>query len=254
VEKISIIIPTFNSDNTIKRTLNSVFSQSYKKWEILIIDSYSSDETVKFIKSFNSKKIKLYKYPKSKGLAAARSFGISKSTGNYISFLDSDDIWKKNKLFFQLNYMKKNNYNFCCTEYSLVNNKDKKNFSIKNNYIDYNFLLSNRPIALSTVMITKKLILSVSNKYIKNNFAEDYLWWIIILKNNYKCYVLKKNLTDIYITNNSRSENIMRNFISLFRIYRYNLKLNLFKLVYTFFLLFIKNFSKFIFKLYGLKN
>ena len=147
--------------------------------------------------------------------------------------------------------MKKNNYNFCCTEYSMINNKIKKNFFIKNNYIDYNFLLSNRPIALSTVMITKKLMLSVSNKYIKNNFAEDYLWWIIILKNNYKCYVLKKNLTNIYITNNSRSKNIMKNFISLFRIYRYDLKLNLFKIAFTFYLLFIKNFSKFIFKLYG---
>jgi teichuronic acid biosynthesis glycosyltransferase TuaG len=250
VEKISIIIPTLNSGGTIKRTLNSVFSQSYKKWEILIIDSYSSDETLKFVKSFNSKKIKFYKYPKSKGLAAARSFGISKSSGNYISFLDSDDIWKKNKLSYQINYMKKNNYNFCCTEYSLINNDVKKNFLIKNNYIDYNFLLSDRPIALSTVMVTKKLILSVSNKYKKNNFAEDYLWWIMILKNNYKCYVLKKNLTNIYVTNNSRSENIMKNFISLFRIYRYNLKLNLFKLVYTFFLLFINNFSKLIFKLY----
>ncbi len=132
----------------------------------------------------------------------------------------------------------------------MINNDVKKNFLIKNNYIDYNFLLSDRPIALSTVMVTKKLILRVSNKYKKNNFAEDYLWWIMILKNNYKCYVLKKNLTNIYITNNSRSENIMKNFISLFRIYRYNLKLNLFKLVYTFVLLFINNFSKLIFKLY----
>jgi teichuronic acid biosynthesis glycosyltransferase TuaG len=254
MEKISIIIPTLNSDSTIKRTLNSVFRQSYKKWEILIIDSYSSDETVKFVKSFNSKKIKLYKYPKSKGLAAARSFGITKSSGNYISFLDSDDIWMKNKLIYQLNYMKKNDYKFCCTEYSLIKDKIIKNFFIKKSYIDYNFLLTNRPIALSTVMITKELILNVSNKYKKNNFAEDYLWWIKILKNNYKCYVLKKNLTNIYITNNSRSKNIMKNLISLFRIYRYNLKLNLFKLLYTFFLLFMNNFSKLIFKLYGLKN
>ena len=62
MEKISIIIPTLNSGGTLKRTLNSVFSQSYKKWEILVIDSYSSDETLKFVKSFNSKKIKFYKY------------------------------------------------------------------------------------------------------------------------------------------------------------------------------------------------
>jgi teichuronic acid biosynthesis glycosyltransferase TuaG len=254
MEKISIIIPTFNSDLTIRKTLNSVFSQSYKKWEILIIDSYSSDKTIEIINSFNSKKIKLYKYPKSKGLAAARSFGISKSSGNYISFLDSDDIWKKNKLIFQLNFMKEKNYSFCCTEYFLIKNNIKKFFFIKKNYIDYSFLLSNRPIALSTVMITKKLIQSVSNKYTHNNFAEDYLWWIQILKNNNKCYVLKKNLTNIYITNNSRSENITKNFISLFKIYRYNLKLNLFKLFYIFILLFINNFSKLIFKLYGLKN
>ena len=254
MEKISIIIPTFNSDLTIRKTLNSVFSQNYKKWEILIIDSYSSDKTIEIINSFSSKKIKVYKYPKSKGLAAARSFGISKSSGNYISFLDSDDIWKKNKLILQLNFMKEKNYNFCCTEYSLIKNNKKKFFFIKKNYIDYNFLLSNRPIALSTVMITKRLIQSVSNKYTQNDFAEDYLWWIQILKNNNKCYILKKNLTNIYITSNSRSENIIKNFISLFKIYRYNLKLNLFELLYIFFLLFINNFSKLIFKFYGLKN
>ena len=120
--------------------------------------------------------------------------------------------------------MKEKNYNFCCTEYYLIKNNKKKFFFIKKNYIDYNFLLSNRPIALSTVMITKRLIQSVSNKYTQNDFAEDYLWWIQILKNNNKCYILKKNLTNIYITSNSRSENI------------------------------INNFSKLIFKLYGLKN
>ena len=103
-------------------------------------------------------------------------------------------------------------------------------------------------------MITKRLIQSVSNKYTQNDFAEDYLWWIQILKNNNKCYILKKNLTNIYITSNSRSENIIKNFISLFKIYRYNLKLNLFELLYIFFLLFINNFSKLIFKFYGLKN
>jgi len=98
---VSIIIPTLNSEKTINRTINSVLKQDYKNWEIIIIDSFSNDKTIRYIKSFGLKKIKIFSHPKSKGLASARYYGIKKAKGSLIAFLDSDDEWNKKKLNYQ---------------------------------------------------------------------------------------------------------------------------------------------------------
>ena len=196
---ISIIIPTYNSGKTINRALNSVFSQKYKNWELVIIDSYSKDNTIKIINSFNSKKIKIYYIRKSKGLAKARYLGIKKSKGKLIAFLDSDDEWNNKKLLYQYKYYQIMSAKFCCTGYNIINkNKKKKKLQHKINKFDFKYLLANRPIALSSVMIDKKLALTKFKKYLKNQFAEDYLWWI---SSSSKCQILLyiKKIYQIFI-------------------------------------------------------
>ena len=101
---VSIIIPTLNSEKTIKRTINSILKQDYKNWEIIIIDSFSNDKTIRYIKSYGLKKIKIFTHPKSKGLASARYYGIKKAKGELIAFLDSDDEWRNKKLNYQHNF------------------------------------------------------------------------------------------------------------------------------------------------------
>ena len=102
----SIVIPTFNQSNFLKEALNSVFNQDFKNFEVIVIDNYSSDETNKIIRTYKKKII--YKKIKNNGvIAKSRNLGIKKSRGKWIAFLDSDDLWSKNKLHKVYNYLKK---------------------------------------------------------------------------------------------------------------------------------------------------
>ena len=103
--KISIIVPTLNSSLTIHKTIQSVLQQTFKKFEIIILDSFSKDDTLKKIKSFKSKKIKIYSISSKNKLSHIRYLGILKSKGVFICFLDSDDFWHKEKLMKQYNFM-----------------------------------------------------------------------------------------------------------------------------------------------------
>lgn len=248
-EIVSIIIPTYNSAKTIKRAIKSVINQSYPNWEIIIVDSFSEDRTISIVRSFVKKNIKIFFCKKKRGLAFARYYGITKSKGSYIAFLDSDDLWNKNKLLFQLNFMSLKKARFSCSEYSLINDLDnKKKFLISKKKINFDYLISNRPIALSTVILEKKYVSNIIRNYLRNGFAEDYLWWLVILKKLKYCYVLNKDLANIHISKNNRSINIIKNFYSLIQIYRNIFKMSFIKVFIIFTLLFIRTFDKNLFK------
>jgi|TARA_Y100000294_G_scaffold177931_1_gene205718 glycosyltransferase involved in cell wall biosynthesis len=94
----SIILPTYNREKKILKAINSVVAQTFKNWELIIIDNKSNDETEKIVKSFKSKKIFFHQIENRGVIAKSRNYGISKSSGNYLCFLDSDDWWDKDKL------------------------------------------------------------------------------------------------------------------------------------------------------------
>ena len=108
-ELVSIITPTYNSEKFISETINSVLNQTYTNWELLITDDCSTDKTVEIVESYVKKdcRIKFFSLKKNSGAAIARNNSIKNSKGRYISFLDSDDLWLKNKLELQINFMKK---------------------------------------------------------------------------------------------------------------------------------------------------
>lgn len=253
MKKISIIIPTYNSSKTIIRCLNSVIKQTYKNWEIIIIDSYSKDNTINLIKNFNSKKIKILSLSKNKTISEARYKGVCNSKGDLIAFLDSDDEWSPKKLDFQMNKMRNNNF-FSCTNFTMKNKNDYYKVNINKNFLNIKDLIYNRPIALSSVIIEKKIIKKTIKKNLSLNFAEDYFWWTDVLRSNGKCIVIRKFLTNIYIHDKNRSVNFMKNYISLFNIYRKNFGFNYFKIFFVFIRLIINTFSKNIFKMLTFKK
>ncbi|HBC5606405.1 TPA: glycosyltransferase family 2 protein [Klebsiella oxytoca] len=109
----SVVIPTYNASKNIRKTLNSVIEQSFKDYEIIIVDDASSDldELILILNDYKNTgcDIKLYSFDKNKNGAAARNKGINESTGQYIAFLDSDDTWELNKLEFFYSYIKERN-------------------------------------------------------------------------------------------------------------------------------------------------
>ena len=111
-ELISIITPTYNCANFIGETIDSVLAQTYSNWEMIIVDDCSTDNTEEIVNNYSNsdKRIKYYKLDNNSGAAVSRTKAMELANGQYMAFLDSDDLWYPNKLEYQINYMKKNNY------------------------------------------------------------------------------------------------------------------------------------------------
>ena len=136
-EKVSIVINTYNGEKYLDKAINSCISQSYKNIEIIIWDNCSNDNTKKIVKYFNDKRIKYFFSNTHTSLYAARNKAIKKITGDYFCFLDCDDEFFKDKIYIQLNLLKKNNGKVSYSNLLIVKNfKKKKNIFIKSKKVD----------------------------------------------------------------------------------------------------------------------
>ena len=120
--KVSIIMPNYNCEKFLSETIDSVISQTYADWELLIVDDCSTDNSVEVIKSYCEKdsRIKLFVNDKNSGAAASRNWALREATGKWIAFLDSDDLWLPEKLKKQLAFMVENGYSFSFTKYRQI--------------------------------------------------------------------------------------------------------------------------------------
>ena len=110
--KVSIIMPNFNSDKYLNKTIKSVLGQNFKDWELIIVDDKSNSKTIDILKVLKVLKDKNNFFKNKKRYCFCRNLALQKAKGSYIAFLDSDDIWEKRKLSLQYKFMKKNNYAF----------------------------------------------------------------------------------------------------------------------------------------------
>jgi teichuronic acid biosynthesis glycosyltransferase TuaG len=244
-DKVSIILPNFNSAKYISSTINSIKKQSYKYWNLIIVDDCSNVETKKILNKFNNKKkIKIFWLKKNKGAAYCRNLAIKKSKSKYLAFIDSDDIWEKNKLKLQIDYMRKNNFDFTYTYYKTFGLKLKK---IKPpprlNFEDFT---KNTSIATSTMILNRKMAEGI--KFTETAICEDYFFKCKILKKIKHAYCLKNYLTKYRVRQGSLQSSKIKNFFWIWKInYKYN-KFNFFENLKS--LLFISFNS---IKKYGLK-
>ncbi len=218
--EIDIILPNYNSFEFIDKTIQSVLNQNFTNWRLIIIDDFSNIDTRKKIKKYEKlKKIKIYWLKKNRGAAYCRNFAINKSKSKYLAFIDSDDIWKKNKLKLQLKYMKKNNYDFTYTYYETFGIKSKK--IIPPIKFHFESFIKNTTIATSTMIIKKKV--SKGIKFTNTKICEDYHFKCKILKKVKFAYCLNKFLTKYRIRKNSLQSNKFKNFFWIWIInHKYN--------------------------------
>lgn len=116
-ELVSIIMPSYNTGRYIAETINSVLQQTWKNWELLIVDDCSTDETVQIVESYNDSRIHLFVNEQNSGAAMSRNRALREAKGKWIAFLDSDDLWMPEKLECQIEFMKKNDCSFSYTSY-----------------------------------------------------------------------------------------------------------------------------------------
>jgi glycosyltransferase involved in cell wall biosynthesis len=120
---VSVIVPLFNSEKFIEKTILSVQNQTHSNWEMIIVDDCSKDNSVAIIEQYiaNDNRIKLWRLNKNSGTGIARNLAVSKAKGDYIAFLDADDLWKPIKLERQLQFLKENNFHFTFSFYDCIN-------------------------------------------------------------------------------------------------------------------------------------
>ena len=154
---ISIITPVYNCEKLIKKTIESVLAQSYKNWEMLLVDDCSTDKSAKIIGEYakKDKRIKYFKLEKNSGAAVARNTALRESKGNFIAYLDADDLWRPNKLSKQLDFMLNNQVAFSCTDYEKIDESGRSLNKIVNMpyKVDYNLFLRNTIIQTVGVMV-----------------------------------------------------------------------------------------------------
>ena len=114
---VSIIMPSWNTDRFMAETIQSVIDQTYTNWELLIVDDCSTDNTDEVVASFKDDRIKYFHNEKNSGAALTRNRAMREARGEWIAFLDSDDLWMPEKLERQIAFMKEHGYTLSFTEY-----------------------------------------------------------------------------------------------------------------------------------------
>ncbi len=221
--EVDIILPNYNSSNYIIKTVNSILNQSYKNWKLIIVDDFSDEKTIKILKkNFINKNIKIYFLKKNRGAGFCRNYAIKKSSSPYLAFIDSDDIWEREKLKKQINFMKKNNYSFSYTDYVTFGDKNRKIKTPKK--INFSNFIKNTAIATSTMIVKRDKIKNI--KFTNSKICEDYYFKCKLLKKVKFAYCLKKNLTKYRVRKNSLQSSNLQNIYWIYKINREYNKLN----------------------------
>jgi teichuronic acid biosynthesis glycosyltransferase TuaG len=242
---VTIIIPYYKKIKYIKNTLNSIFKQTYHNYEIIIVyDDSNLNDLIKIKKiTKNKRNIKIIINKNNLGAGMSRNIGIKNSKGKFIAFLDSDDLWHKNKLKKQINFMKKNKTDFSFSDYLIINKNEKVLKKIKApKKITFNNLSYACDIGLSSVMIKSKLL--KINKFSKLKTKEDYLLWLTLSKKNVKMLGINKTLISWRKTENSLSSSTIQKVKDAFIVYNKYMEFNPLKSIYLVFILSFNAFKK----------
>ena len=228
---VDIILPNFNSSQYIEETLNSIISQSFKNWNLLLVDDNSDEKTKNILTKYQkNNKIKITWLKDNKGAGYCRNLAIKNSRAEYIAFIDSDDIWEKEKLTTQLDFMIKNKYYFTYTNYTsftYIKNNIKSREVKPQKCFTYKKFIKDTSIATSTMIVKKSLIGDI--KFTNTKICEDYFFKCQILKKANKAYCLQENLTKYRIRKNSLQSNKLRNFYWIWYINKNYNKLSFFE-------------------------
>jgi len=216
--KISIIVPVYNAEKYIADAIMMVKEQTFTDWELILIDDCSTDKSVSVIETFlDDDRIVLLKQEQNARAARARNRGIAESRGEYIAFLDADDIWMKDKLSRELEFMQQNDCAFAFTAYEFGDENAVGTGRIVKvpNTLDYKHALPRTIIFTSTVMFNMKK-LSKEDIFMPEVPSEDTATWWKVLKKGYLAYGLNEVLTIYRRPQQSLSSNKK---VALYRIW-----------------------------------
>ncbi|MFD2036795.1 glycosyltransferase family 2 protein [Belliella marina] len=246
---VTIITPLHNAEGFISNCIESVISQTYPHWEMIIVDDCSTDGGIEIVKKYQERdsRIKLLINETNSGPAVSRNKAIEAANGKYIAFLDSDDMWCSTKLEEQLDFMRQNDYAFTFTAYDKINENGEIAGHIDAPHeVTYNDLLKTCSIGCLTVVYDTEKLGKVYMPIIKRR--QDFALWLKILKIIPKAYGLNKPLAKYRLMSNSVSSNKFKASRYQWKVYRDIENLNIISSIYYFTYYTIKGLVKTYFK------
>ena len=249
--KISVVTLAYNSEKTIEETIKSVLCQSYTDFEYIIINDASTDNTEQIIKRYAEKdlRIRYHKNEKNSGVACSRALGIKLSDGEYIAFIDSDDLWTEDKLSAQVEFVQKNREaEFVFTGSAFVDSVGNKKEHILNvpEKVTYRSLLKQNIISCSSVFIKRSLLVGAFVP--DDSMHEDFAAWLKILKKGVTAYGINRPMLIYRLSEGSRSRNKLNAAKMTLKVYRH-MGLNVFSCAYYMCFYMGRNLKKY-FKIY----
>lgn len=201
--RVSVIIPVYNAEKVIGKTLASVFNQTYKNMEIVLVDDCSKDKSSQVIEAFmkDHPEIVFFCQQKNQGAGAARNKALELAKGQYVAFLDADDMWHPEKIQKQIELLREKKGAFSYTAIQMVAQNDQviKTKRKVNDHIDYKFLLHNTMIATSTVLIDRTVFGDFRMSLRRG--GQDYATWLMLLRDGTIAYGIDEALVDYRIGN-----------------------------------------------------
>lgn len=217
---VSVIIPVYNVEKYIDRTLNSIFAQTYDQIEIVMVDDQSSDKSAELIKRYQEEhpEIIYYLQPQNMGAGHARNKALELAKGQYVAFLDADDVWKPEKVEKQINLMREKNGSFCFTAIEMIDGEDnviKPKRKVREK-IDYKFLLSNTMIPTSSVVVDR-IVIGDFRMHLRRG-GQDYATWLKLLRDGSTAYGIDEALVGYRIDGESLSSNKLKSIQQIWEI------------------------------------
>ncbi|WP_053979371.1 glycosyltransferase family 2 protein [Marinagarivorans algicola] len=225
MSNVSVITPAYNSLPFIKEAYESLSAQKYSGWEWVVTDDCSDDGTWEFLQKLaqTDSRVIVLRNDVNSGAAISRNKSIDRASGEYLAFLDSDDLWLPNKLELQLSYMKANQIDFCFTAYELIDEAGSLMGvvvdSSQADSLDYEDMLKKKAtLGCSTVMLSRDRV-GISRMPILRT-GQDYAFWLLLLRSGIRAHPYTEVLTKYRIVNNSISRNKFKKAKRQWKIYR----------------------------------
>lgn len=220
---ISIVMPAYNAAGTIRDSIQSIFAQTVKDWELIVIDDGSKDDTTRILEELAAvdKRIRFLKNEKNSGASYTRNRAVALARGEWIAFLDSDDLWRSDKLEKQLALIEKHpNAVICYTASSFIDDKGKSYGYVMEaeERVTYKMLLRKNLLSCSSVLIRASVMKNI--KMPNDRMHEDYFVWLTVLREYGEAYGVNEPLLIYRLSANSKSGNRLRSAKMLFNSYR----------------------------------
>lgn len=232
---VSVVMPAYNAGQYIRQAVESVQAQTLKRWELLVIDDCSADQTRELVTRMAAadSRIRLIPNEENLGTAGSRNRGLDLARGEYVALLDSDDCWRPEKLEMQLSLAKKTDADLVCTSYALVDEQGEpccRDYLVPGGPIDLDQLLVQNVIGCSTVLLSRRVV--ENYRFSTDYYHEDFALWLKLLEDGLCAVGMEAVLVDYRLHRNSRAANKISSARHRWTIYRSQMKLPLLKSCY----------------------